>query len=398
MCAHIVRPQCRLRIGGCSCKVPRDVLIAVSPVARAALASGKCWTLTFGSASPAFEHVREDNVIEAVMGKDCDDKAAAISFLCAATFLKLSDAKEKAIEFLSNTSCEEVMDVVHALLGMGIEVEEIGGVIAARLAEFIQTMWFWTLPPSVIQGVIDSDSFGSAVLPLVKYIGLRYSEAPEEWGPVLANAAMYEMSPAVLSVLMRIPGFDLRLVKEAVSEMLDEYDNTNQVPTPTTLAFEEAEDGTVSGCLGHLAQLSALAVSCTSVESGYNPCEVLGFSDKVVYSSKYGPVDSITFEAIGFRVRPTSYAMKSGPNAGSGGAPVHWKLEASAEGESWVTIHEVVGDMGLLASSTLRTWKLPGVWEPFKFFRITQLEAKSISHKAFILAGFEIFGTIYAQR
>ena len=398
MCADIVTAQCKVRIGNRSCKLPRDILVAVSPVARAALASGKCWSLKFGSANSAFEHVDKNYVLDAVMGKKCKDKNKAISYLVVAHYLKVTGAKETAMQFLSNTGCEDVMDVVHALLNMGIEVDGIGDVLGARLTEFIQTTWFWMLPPSVIQSVIDSDSFGSVVLPLVKYIGLRFSETPEEWGPVLASAATYEMSPAVMSVLMRTPGFDMRLVKDAVSEMLNEYDGKYEVPKPQTFAFEEAEDGTVSGCLGQLAQLSALAVSCTSVASGYNPCEVLGFSDKVVYASKFGPVDSITFEAIGYRVRPTSYAMKSGPNAASGGAPVHWKVEASAEGESWVTIHEVVGEMGLVASSTLRTWKLPGIWEPFKFFRITQLETKSISHKAFILAGFEIFGTIYAQR
>lgn len=380
-----------VRIGSAVFRAPRDVLCAISRVARD----------TFQKGAQILEFPNEglweaDAMRDAIFGSQDMGDRTVISYYAVGVLLQISAVRDAALEYLRKNEAKLSVACLLKAEKAKLDVEPLAGVIVGRLAECLVEPLFWNASASIIEAIISHDDFDATCLEsLVKYLATRYRSEPEQFGPVLGLAATYKMTPSILSILVNLPGFDLRQVTDSVIGMLQENESLKQVVAPRVFKFSEGADDTVSGCLNYLAGEKLLSISCSSVANGSNPYSVLAFGDREVYTSIFGPDDSITFELMGRRIRPIGYALKSGPQAANGGAPVHWQFLASMDGDGWVVVHEVIGERKLVASSRVMYFKIPGVWEAFRYFRIRQIEAGSIRNKQFTLAGFEIFGTVY---
>jgi hypothetical protein len=73
--------------------------------------------------------------------------------------------------------------------------------------------------------------------------------------------------------------------------------------------------------------------------------------------------------------------------------PAGWQLDGSVNGAHWQAIHEVIGDERLRYDGEV-SCKVAGVWYPFRFLRIVQIQPGSPKNPRFALAGVEFFGLL----
>ena len=98
-------------------------------------------------------------------------------------------------------------------------------------------------------------------------------------------------------------------------------------------------------------------------------------------------------ELLRHEVSPTQYSLlSSGP--GGGHFPKNWKLEASADGSSWVTLSEHEECADLCEEGKVHSWALETRGEYHRLFRVvlTGNDAKGKMHLC--LSGFELWGEL----
>lgn len=90
---------------------------------------------------------------------------------------------------------------------------------------------------------------------------------------------------------------------------------------------------------------------------------------------------------------PTHYSLRHGGNY-NGDFLRTWDLQGSVDGISWKTIMRHTNDEKLDSPYAVSTWKLPGITESFRFFRVFQSSRNSTKHNFLVLSGFEFFGLL----
>ncbi len=93
-------------------------------------------------------------------------------------------------------------------------------------------------------------------------------------------------------------------------------------------------------------------------------------------------------------VVPTHYTLRHGANYRADSLR-NWDMKGSPDGQRWVLLRRHVSDDSLNSNFATFTWPLAGVTPGLRHFRILQTGHNSSNHNFLVLAGFEIYGTLY---
>ena len=89
----------------------------------------------------------------------------------------------------------------------------------------------------------------------------------------------------------------------------------------------------------------------------------------------------------------SGYVLQCHPEV-SNGAPTHWALEGSHNGQSWTHLSEESGSY--FSKSTTRYFPVTNP-SPCRYFRLTQLGENMEGNYRFCLSGIELYGQLYTS-
>jgi hypothetical protein len=103
------------------------------------------------------------------------------------------------------------------------------------------------------------------------------------------------------------------------------------------------------------------------------------------------------FDFVNIWIKPTAYTLRH-YDSWDQEALRDWKLQGSNDGKKWSKILSHKKDESLNKKGATHTWQLPKVKKSYRMFRILQTGKNSNGHWFCALAGFEIYGKIFASR
>lgn len=348
--------------------------------------SVSCEFMSVLTLEPGCYRVCEDNVdiLMAICGKQRapDDLLALYAFLDAS---QMGAEREQAAARISQV-CDQprVLRHIPDLFKSDFDVNPLVPAISSRIYSLLLDPIFATFPAPLLELILKHADLDSVkAVDVVRYLASRFKEDPEAFAPLLAGAVRRHFSLVTLSIVMNLPDFDLRLLRDEISLVL-----VRSLPQRDAVVCElcvEA-DGSVFGCLNYLSDAARLLISASSYQA--SPFNLLNFASSGVYQSAMRGPQYITTTYVGSEVCPTGYALMAAEDIES--APMSWQLLASVDGVKWIIIHEVCN--GSLEAKVVEAWATPGVLHSFRHFRLMLFPKPGA--KMITLAGFEIFGTV----
>lgn len=313
-----------------------------------------------------------------------DDLLALYAFFDTS---QMGAEREQAAARISQV-CDQprVLRHISDLFNSNCDVNPLVAAISSRIYDLLLDPIFATFPASLLELILKHADLDSVkAVDVVRYLASRFKEDPEAFAPLLADAVRRHFSLVTLSIVMDLPDFDLRLLRDEISLVLV---RGLQKKDGVVCDFCVEANGAVFGCLNYLSDASRLLLSASSYQA--SPFNLLNFASKGVYESAMRGPQYITTTFVGSEVCPTGYALMGAKDIES--APMSWQLLASVDGVKWIIMHEVCD--GCLEANMVKTWATSGVLHSFRHFRLMLFPKPGA--KVITLAGFEIFGTVSA--
>jgi hypothetical protein len=382
----------RLIYGGGSFPISSSVLLASSPVISRQIQSDKA-NLTFTLPPVSSDLSALSDLFSYLHDREVRASRSNFALLyAAATSLDLPTLLEACVRFFSTENPSEwAVDTILDLHDNGLPIEPLAPSIFAHFDDYFAMVKFHQFDGELISAVL---GVGEVELKypfaVAEFLVNRLDRDHGNFSKALAAVANKHLNPEILSLLVNCSSFDLRLIKAPPVSFISASGRPNpERITETTLPF-----GSGPGVFAHLRSRGALdyvEVRASSVFSNeYCPEKVLDFASDGYFSSARGPFDWIEFMLIEHDVVVSGYSLRA-PAGGLG--PSGWQLDGSVDGAHWHAMHEVIGDEKLRTEGAVAC-KVAGVWRPFRFLRIIQIQPGKPNNPRFALAGVEFFGVL----
>ncbi|OHT15300.1 hypothetical protein TRFO_14205 [Tritrichomonas foetus] len=150
---------------------------------------------------------------------------------------------------------------------------------------------------------------------------------------------------------------------------------------------------------GNVAKNKTINITCSSVFSPsqeYSPENVVDLDTNSYFFSNCGPNQWICLDFKERKIIPKKYTLKSIVMGSNNHQPRNWVVEVSGDGTNWMEVDRREGNSVLNNKNVIGTFNI-NVHKKCRFIRFRLSGKTSYNTDYFVIAGIEVFGTIFER-